>query len=62
MNEQKEAIKSILSKMHPSKAIALIESIGKDLRRKNSLRISKMTFKDFKELERPDLYNLKDKS
>lgn len=55
----KKEILTILSKLHPSDAINLIESIGKELRRKNSVRISRMTIKDLIELERPDLDTLK---
>jgi len=55
----KEKIIKILNKLHPSEAIALIESIGKDLRRKNSVRINKGIPYDPIQLDRPDLENLK---
>ena len=57
----KNHIKTILSHLHPSEQIALIESLGKELRRKNSIRIAKNLPTHLIELERPDLENLKAK-
>ena len=51
-------LKAILSQLHPSEAIALIESLGKELRQKNSIRINNQKFKKL-EMERPDLISLK---
>lgn len=56
---QRAKIIKLLSKLHPSDAIALIESIGKELRRKNSERINKGIPYNPINLERPDLENLK---
>jgi len=36
----KQEIRAMLGKLHPSDAIALIESLGKELRQKNSIRIN----------------------
>jgi hypothetical protein len=55
------SIKAILSKLHPSESIEIIESIGKHLRRKNSVRINKGIPHTPLELERPDLESLKSK-
>jgi hypothetical protein len=52
-------IMKLLKTLHPSEAIALVESIGKELRKKNSVRISKGTIKDLIEFDRPDLESLK---
>jgi len=52
-------IMKLLKTLHPSEAIALVESIGKELRRKNSVRISNSTIKDLIEFDRPDLESLK---
>lgn len=53
----------ILSELHPSEAIALIESIGKELRRKNSIRINnRIEPKSLTLDERPDLESLKSNS
>lgn len=49
----------LLKKMHPSESIALIESIGKELRRNNSIRISNNIPVSYIEMERPDLETLK---
>jgi hypothetical protein len=54
----KKQIKAILSQLHPSEAIALIESIGKEFRQKNSIRINNQKFKKL-DMERPDLISLK---
>lgn len=57
--KEKDKIKKILSKLHPSEAIALIESIGKELRRANSIRINSGTPYIPLDLDRPDLETLK---
>lgn len=54
----KKQLKAILSQLHPSEAIALIESIGKELRQKNSIRINNQKFNKL-DMERPDLISLK---
>ncbi|CAB5217908.1 hypothetical protein UFOVP208_27 [uncultured Caudovirales phage] len=54
----KKQLKAILSQLHPSEAIALIESIGKELRQKNSIRINSQKFNKL-DMERPDLISLK---
>jgi hypothetical protein len=54
----KKQIKAILSQLHPSEAIALIESIGKELRQKNSIRINNQKFRKLN-MDRPDLISLK---
>jgi hypothetical protein len=57
---QRQKIGAILSELHPSEAIALIESIGKELRRKNSVRINKgIEPKSLLLDDRPDLEILK---
>jgi flagellar motor switch protein FliG len=56
----KEQIKAILSQLHPSEAITLLESIGKELRKKNSIRINKINISKL-DMERPDLLQLKSK-
>ena len=53
-------IRELLKQLHTSDAIALIERIGKDLRRKNSIRLSKGGIKNFIDAERPDLIKLKE--
>jgi hypothetical protein len=53
-------IRAILSQLQPSDAITLLERIGKDLRRKNSIRISKGGIKNVIDAERPDLVKLKE--
>lgn len=59
----RQEIGAILSKLHPSEAISLIESIGKELRRKNSVRINKgIEPKSLLLDDRPDLEILKTKS
>lgn len=55
----RQVIINILSQLHPSDAIDLVESIGKELRRKNSIRINNNIPVNFIEMERPDLENLK---
>jgi hypothetical protein len=54
-------IRAILSQLQPSDAITLLERIGKDLRRKNSIRISKGGIKNVIDAERPDLVILQKK-
>ena len=54
----KSQLKAILSQLHPSEAIAMVESIGKELRQKNSIRINNQKFKKL-DMERPDLMQLK---
>jgi hypothetical protein len=54
----KKQLKAILSQLHPSEAIALIESISKELRQKNSIRINSQKFNKL-DMERPDLISLK---
>jgi len=53
-------IRAILSQLQPSDAITLLERIGKDLRRKNSIRISKGGIKNVIDAERMDLIKLKE--
>lgn len=57
----REYIISSLNQLHPSEAIALIESIGKELRKKNSVRINSMSAGELLNLDRPDLETLKSK-
>ena len=59
MNPSKE-IKAILIRLEPSEAIAIVERIGKELRRANSIRLSKGGIKNVIDAERPDLIKLKD--
>lgn len=62
--EIKGQIKAILATLHPSEAIELIESIGKEIRRKNSIRInSEIDYKSVHLIDedRPDLGYLKSK-
>jgi flagellar motor switch protein FliG len=56
----KDQIKAILSQLHPSEAIALLESLGKEFRKKNSIRINNLKFNKL-DMERPDLLQLKSK-
>jgi hypothetical protein len=58
---KKNEIKAILNTMEINEAIELMESLGKELRRKNSIRINKKGFRDLLEMERPDLEVLKSK-
>jgi len=56
----RQEIGVILGKMHPSEAISLIESIGKELRKKNSIRINNgVEPKSLLLDDRPDLEILK---
>lgn len=52
-------IKRNLAYLHPSEAIALIESISKELRRLNSIRINNGIPYQPIELDRPDLESIK---
>lgn len=61
MTTLREHIIVTLSQLHPSEAISLVESIGKELRRKNSIRISKGNAGELLNLDRPDLETLKAK-
>ena len=54
-------IKAILNEMNQSEAIELIESIGKEYRRKNSVRINSIAHRKLIDLDRPDLAILKAK-
>ncbi len=63
-NQIKGQINAILSSLHPSERIDVIESIGKEIRRKNSIRInSKIDYKSVHLIDedRPDLGYLKSK-
>jgi len=55
-------IMSILCPLPPSDAIALIESIGKELRQANSIRLSRGGMVNVIDAERPDLVKLKDET
>jgi hypothetical protein len=55
----RKEILNLLNKLHPSEAIQLIESIGKELRKKNSIRISNNIEHKHLDLDRPDLQILK---
>jgi len=56
----RQEIGLILNRLHPSDAIALIESIGKELRKKNSIRINRgIEPKSLLLDDRPDLEILK---
>lgn len=52
---EREKIIEVIKTMQPTDAIKLIESIGKDLRRWNSIRISSNNKIPLIEMERPDL-------
>ena len=52
---ERERIIEVIKTMQPIDAIKLIESIGKDLRRWNSIRISNNNKVRLIEMERPDL-------
>lgn len=54
-------IKAILEQLDKAAAIELIESIGKEYRRKNSIRINSIAHRNLIEMDRPDLANLKSK-
>ena len=55
----REQINKILDTMRPEDAIALIESIGKERRKKNSIRVSKGIVSRHFDIERPDLQEMK---
>mgnify|MGYP006921433850 CR=1 FL=1 len=55
----RKQILAILSQLQPSEAIALVESIGKELRQKNSIRINEGGIKNVIDAERFDLVQLK---
>lgn len=55
----RQEIKAKLSTIHPSEAIAIIESLGKEMRRANSIRISNNMPVNLIDMERPDLLNIK---
>lgn len=55
----KSEILTKLKSLHPSEAIALIESIGKQLRQENSIRISKNMPAVMIEMDRPDLEQIR---
>lgn len=58
--KKRQEILNILNEMHMSDAIGLIESIGKELRRKNSIRINtEIEHKILDLRNRPDLQILK---
>jgi hypothetical protein len=57
--EFRKKILNILKKMHPSDAIALTESIGKELRQLNSIRISAGIPVKYIDSDRPDLELIK---
>ena len=52
---------SILNQLHPSEAISLVESIGKEFRRKNSIRIMSNQPVKHIDMDRPDLMTIKRK-
>jgi hypothetical protein len=55
----RQEIKNKIANMHPSIAISILESLGKEMRRMNSVRISKNQPVNLIEMERPDLINIK---
>jgi len=57
--EFRKKIMNLLKKMHPSDAIALTESIGKELRQMNSIRISAGIPLKHIDSDRPDLELIK---
>jgi hypothetical protein len=56
MTPERQKIMKIIKKMHPSDAIALIESIDREIRKENSIRIA--AGKPIKIDERPDTITL----
>jgi 3-hydroxyisobutyrate dehydrogenase-like beta-hydroxyacid dehydrogenase len=52
-------IKTSLSLLHPSEAIAILEKLGKELRRANSIRINSSLSVHLLDMERPDLMQIK---
>jgi len=57
MQEARSKIKKILLKLQPEEAIAVIESLGKEFRRDNSIRLSGGV--RLLEYDRPDLIDMK---
>jgi hypothetical protein len=57
--EIRKKIMNQLKKMHPSDAIAMIESIGKELRQINSIRINAGIPVKHIDYDRPDLETIK---
>lgn len=58
MKDLRKELITILNQLHPSEAISLIESIGKELRRKNSIRIMKNQPIKHIDIDRPDLTSM----
>ena len=54
-----KGIKSSLNLLPPSEAIAIIESLGKEYRRANSIRINSLISVKLLDMERPDLTLIK---
>lgn len=59
---ERDEINKILNAMHPQAALDLINSIGKERRRKNCMRICAGGMVNVIDAERPDLVKLKDES
>lgn len=60
MNQElKGEIKRILKTVHPSDAIAILESLGKELRKANSIRIYNNIPVNLIDMERPDIIQMK---
>lgn len=57
---KREEINKILDTMRPVEAIALIESIGKERRKENSIQVSKGIVSRHFDVERPDLQDMKE--
>jgi len=57
-NKIKKKIELILKDLHPSERIDILESLGKDYRKKNSVRINSIKYNKL-DMDRPDLYSLK---
>ena len=56
----RKAILEVISKMQPVEAVALLESISKQLRRENSKKINEMQMGRMKvDSDRPDLQSMK---
>ena len=53
-------IHGMLSELTPVEAITLIERIGKEIRRKNSINVNKIGIKSVIDSERIDLLKLKE--
>jgi len=57
---KREKIAEVLKGLTKVEQIALLESMSKEIRQKNSIRISKKQFKDTRiDDERPDLLDMK---